>query len=208
MKHGQTCRQASPGRVEGGDQSGLALRQRRQLERDLGDNSERAEAAHVKTGHVIPTNVLNDLSSAAYDATVGLHHFHPDDQVSRMAELPLRRSAASDGQGTAHRGKVWQGRIYGEELPVLCQVPLQLGHAYPRLDGGREIGGVVVHDAFQARQVEDPVEARGPVSNGNPGAASPRGYGEAVLRRLGEGVAKPLQVGQADGGRLEPVYRV
>ena len=65
-----------------------------------------------------------------------------------------------------------------------------------------------MHDASQTRQVEDPVEARGPVSNRDLGAASPGGYGEAMLRRLGERVAKPLQVGQADRVRLESVYRV
>ena len=91
---------------------------------------------------------------------------------------------------------------------MLSQVTLQLGHGYPGLDGGREIGWVVMHDAAQARKVEDPVEAREPVSNSDPGATSPRGYGEAVLRRLGKRVAKPLQIGQADGGRLESVYRV
>jgi len=87
-------------------------------------------------------------------------------------------------------------------------VTLQLGHGYSGLDGGREIGGVVMHDASQARKVEDPVEALGPVSNSDPGAAPPRGYGEAILRRLGERVAKPLQVGEAEGGGLESVYRV
>ncbi len=91
---------------------------------------------------------------------------------------------------------------------MFFQVTLQLGHGYPCLDGGREIGGVVMHDAAQARKVEDPVEARGPVSNSDLGATPPRGYGEAFFRRLGERVAKPLQIGEADGGRLESVYRV
>ena len=48
---------------------------------------------------------------------------------------------------------------------MLCQATLQLGHGYTGLDGGRQIGGVVMHDAAQAREVEDLIEARGPVSN-------------------------------------------
>ena len=74
-----------------------------------------------------------------------------------------------------------QGRVEGEKLAVLSQDLLQTADRHTRLDGGGQVGGVVVDDVGEAGQVDCGVQALQRVAHRDTGAAAPRRHGHVSL---------------------------
>ena len=196
---------ARPG-VEVRQQRRLVSRQRRELEGDLGDDAEGAQAPDVEPGHVVATDVFHHPSAALDDCAVGLDDLHAYDQVPKIPILPFRWAAGGRRQRATDGGATGHGRIDSQELAVLRQHLLEIVDHGAGLDGHGEVGGVVLHDSIEAGEVDHLVEPVGTVPYVDAGAAAPGADGQSLLPRGGHELAElRYALGEEDYAWVESV---
>ena len=79
------------------------LRQRRELERRLGDHAERAQRSDVQLVHVVAGDVLHHAPARLADRAVRMHDAHADQPVARRAVRVPQRPVRVRGQHAADR---------------------------------------------------------------------------------------------------------
>ena len=147
-----TARTASstPGKLHTAEEiaSGHAV----ELDRDLGDDAERALRAHEQAGQVVAGRRLARPPAGADHPAVGHDH-------GQAQHVLLHRAVADGvGAGRSRRGHAADGgvgtRVDREEQAGVAQVRVELLAGDPRLHGGVQVLGMHRQDLVHLRQVE------------------------------------------------------
>ncbi len=132
---------------EADQRGGHVTRARQELDRHLGDDSQRPLAPHQERGEVVAGHALDGPPSHPEDLAGGDHHLEPEhvlpgDAVPERAGSPgVLGDVAADG---AEVQRVGIGRV---EEPVLLHLGLEHPGDHPGLDAGGEVGGADLEDA-------------------------------------------------------------
>ena len=132
----------------------------RQLEAQLDDDAERAERADIQLVQVVAGNVFHHATASAGQGAVRVGDPRTDDQVTCRAVREAQRPAGVGGDQPANRRALGRGRVQREELALLAQNPLELGHTHASFDRDGEVRGLVLDHPIEAGGVDHHVEAQ------------------------------------------------
>ena len=136
-----------------------------ETEGDACDEPELPLRAAHELPEVVARDVLHDLAAGARDRSVTEHQRDAEDEVAGCPEAVGERAGQAPRQARADRRI--SRRVERETLPARREGRLQRGQADTRLDGARQVSGLVLEHAIEARRREvlaDP--ERAPVGTG------------------------------------------
>src|SRR5579859_554848 len=144
-----------------------------QAQREPHDAPEPPLRPAEELGEVVAGDVLHDLPARTRDRAAGEHDGRADHEVAHRPVAVSPRAGQVRRQAGAEARVA--GRVEGEHLPVRRERPPESGETDLRLDGTREVAGLVL---------EDPVEwAFRNARQGLPSRADAAGRGPAPPRR-------------------------
>ena len=136
-------------------QRGVRLRLREDLEAQLDQDAERAQAADHQLRDVEAGGVLHHLAARAHDLARAIHVADAQDEVAHAAVTVASRPAQPRGDRPAQRrARLDQRRVEREELPVLGQRCVDLGDGRPGQRGEGELARLVLDDAGEAGDIQ------------------------------------------------------
>ena len=146
-------------RVEDGPHRPMVLRIGRQPDPDLGDDGQRAFAAHQHADQIEPGGTID--RSELDDRAVAEHGLQAEDVVDGHAVLERVRAAGVGGHVAADRAGALARRIGGEMVAGAGQGlgEPQVGHA--RLDHGHAVAQVDLEDFVHPREHDHHAAADG-----------------------------------------------
>ena len=133
-----------------------------ELERGADDGGQCSERSARNLRQIVAGDVLHDPPACLRQLAVGRRELNADHQITRRPEAMAVRTAVVRRDQSTDGRLVGERRIERKPLTVRRKVPVQLLQPDARFCGHREIAGLVVDDAVQARHVEQHVDRRGP----------------------------------------------
>ncbi len=131
---------------------GHRLGLRVQAQDDLGDDAQRALAAHHEAGEVVARAAFARLRAGANDAAIGQHH---GERQHVFAHGAVTHGVGARGAGGGHATESGVGAgVDGEEQAGVAQFVVQLQPRDPGLHGDEHVGGGHVEDAVHAGEIE------------------------------------------------------
>ena len=164
---------------EGHEQADGALRQRQQLEDDLGDHAEGPLRADDQILHRIARAVLDDLAAERDDLPVRQHDLQPAHIVAGDAVLDGAHAARVGADVTADRGGFF-ARVGRVEKALLLDIGVDLHEQHARLYGQSQIVLVELEEAVHEAHVEQDAALRGDRRADETGARAARGDGDVL----------------------------
>ncbi len=151
-----------------------------ELQKQSGDDPERALAAHQKLGQVVAHHALAGGRAGGQKLARGQDGLKTQDVVPGHAVFDAGRAAGVGGRIAAEGAHVQAGRVRRvEQAQFPDRVPQGHGH-HPGLDHGQHVCRIDGQDAVHRGQIEHHPAVRGQGPSGQPRAGPARGHREAV----------------------------
>ena len=164
--------------LEGEERGELGLGPRRELERRLGADAERALVAGEQLLEVERGRGLAQLAPAAVadlgDLAGRQHDLHRDDVLARVAEARAEQRPAAGADPPADQRARVRRRVVGIEDAVPLELLVELEHVDARPDGDRAVHEVDLVDLVHQLDVDEDPAAQRDGAVGQPGAAGAR----------------------------------
>src|SRR6185436_17650576 len=107
-------------------QGDFLRRRRRELERNLGNQAERAERARDQPRHVVAGDVLHHLAAEAERLAAAVDQLYAQHEVAQRAGTRTPRPGEPGGDAAAERrARAEMRRFERQALPVLLEKTLQ-----------------------------------------------------------------------------------
>ena len=124
------------------------------LERDFGDDAERAETASDEARHVVAGDVFHDLAAEIEQLAGPIDQFHTEHEVAHRTGLLPARAGEAGSDTAADRRRTEMRRLEGQHLAFFGQRGLDLGERRSTFGRDVKLGRLVGDDAPMGRDVE------------------------------------------------------
>jgi len=134
----------------------LRLRLRRELERHLGNQAERAERAGNEARHVVAGDVLHHLAAEAERLAAAVDQLYAEHEIAQRAGAGAPRAGQAGRDAAADRGPGAEvGRLEGETLAVRLEPFFQFRKRSAAASRHHQLGRLIRDDAAIAASIED-----------------------------------------------------